>query len=223
LKQKIKEDTKIILEIEGKTDIEGRQEILSFSSRVEEVEGDGCLLVHMPIYKGGHYMLPRDRLISVYSFIEDKMFLSTALYQGRVASDNLVYARLRSTSNLRQVQRRNCYRLQMSLPIEILQIDPFLERETRSYGQMVNISDTGMLFLTSLNIRMTEVIGLTFDLGTEKEPDVQVAEGKVVRLETLYGVMYSQRVAVGFVNMPMRQRDKLYKYIMGKQREKMRQ
>ena len=219
---KIKVDTKILLEIEGKTDIEGRQNIYSFSSRVEEIERDGFLVVQMPIYKGGYFMLPRDRLILVYSFIGERMFSLTARYEGRVVRGELVYARLRPTSALRPSQRRNCYRLQCSLPIEILQIDPYLERKIRGYGQMVNISDGGMLFVANNEAKPDEVISITFDLGDKKNKNIMATEGKVIRAERLYGTMYQYRVAVRFVNMPRAERDKIYKYILEKQREKMR-
>jgi len=222
----IKADTKILIEIEGKMDADGNIDILSLSSRVESVEPDGSLLVQMPMHKGAHYLLPRDKPLLVYSFIKQRMFSFRAQFQGPVHMDNLLYAKLRPMSVLLPSQRRNCYRLQSSLPVAIdrLIVNDFGDTErTRNVGQMINISDSGMLFVTNEDIHAGEGITLHFDLQIPGLDRMETISSKTLRTERIYGALYKYKIAVKFMNIGKGQRDFLYKYIVGKQREKMQQ
>ena len=48
---KIKQDTRILLEIETKNGINGIPKFISLSSSVEEIMDDGVMLIQMPIFK----------------------------------------------------------------------------------------------------------------------------------------------------------------------------
>ena len=225
-KAEIEVDTKVLIEIEGKMDVEGNIDLLSLSSVVEEVESDGCLLVQMPIHKGAHYLLPRDKPLLVYSFIKQRMFSFRAQFQGPVKRENFLFAKLRPMSVLLPSQRRNCYRLQTSLPVAIdrLIVNDYGDTErTRNIGQMINISDSGMLLVTNENIHAGEGMTIHFDLQIPGLDRMETVSSKSLRSERIYGALYKYKIAVKFMNVGKGQRDFLYKYIVGKQREKMQQ
>jgi len=223
-REDIQVDSKILIEIEGRADNEGTVDVLSLKSSVEAVESDGTMLVQMPMHKGGFYLLPRNSPFLVYTFSGQRMYSFTAIFLGQAQKDGLVYARLRKVSAVLPSQRRSCYRLQTHKPIKIdrLKIDEsgFIQTHSQTAGQMINLSDSGMLFNSDENIPKDEIIGITFTL--EENSEEIMIDGKVLRTEKIANAVYKFRTAISFHGTKTRQKDYFYKYIVDKQREKIK-
>jgi len=113
-------DMKVLLEIERLSgEMRGR---VSLGSYVEEVLSDGYFLIQMPIHRGYHYPLPRGRDIQMYLFAKSRMFSLAVKFIERVERDNLMFAKMRRVSNIKADQRRDCFRLQCTLPIMVERI-----------------------------------------------------------------------------------------------------
>jgi c-di-GMP-binding flagellar brake protein YcgR len=210
----IQVDMRVSLDIELKPTGDGKRSVLSLASAVEEISEDGALLIHMPLHHGGYYPLPRDDEIFMRFFAGAKMYALPVRFQERIMIDNLMYARVRRLGPVRQVQRRECYRLPCSLPVAV-------ERQDKEplKGVTVNLSDGGMLFAANEDIERGEKIALTFDIGR-----VETIKAAALRAERIEGGKYQYRTAVQFRfnNKDRAQKDRFYKYIVEKQSEKRR-
>jgi len=218
-KPKIKPDMKILLEIERKSNDGITRNVLSLGSYVEEVISDNFLLIKMPIHRGYNYLLPRDKPILAYFFIANRMFSLTFQFQDRVARDGLEFARVRILSELQPDQRRDCYRLQCSLPVTV-------ERVAKKRSdppppvtcEMLNFSDGGMLFAVNEEMEMGENMTLSFDIGT-----AETVKAKVLRIETPTEGIYRHNIAVKFLHKCIKQKQRFYRFIVAQQREKLKQ
>jgi len=216
---RIKEDMKVSLGIEH-NDGKSRKTI-SLSSIIEEVLDDGCLVVHMPMYKRNYYPLEIDSTFLMHFFVGSRMYATPVQYEGRFRNGNFVYAKLRRLGGIENSQRRHCYRLPCSLPVTIERHaanenhQPDEENAANcGEGQMIDFSDGGMLFATNENIERGEKISLSFDIGT-----VETVEAVTLRVERTMGEEYRYKAAVQFHRMEKTQKNRLYKYIADAQRE----
>lgn len=216
-------DVRVSLEIELKNDIDGMSRSLTLNSTVEEVLDDGSLLIHMPIHQGYHYPLPRDTKLQLCFFVDLQIYATDVEYVERLEKDGFIFAKLRRRGKITKYQRRDCYRLPYSIPVQLErywrngndeEINPELQP---TEGQMIDFSDGGMLFATNENIDVGEKITLTFDMGK-----AETAKGMALRTERIEDGKYLFRVAVRFRNNDKAQKDRFYKYIMEKQMEERR-
>ena len=215
----IKADMKILIEIERPDDEGGTRNVLSLGSYVEEVMGDDCLLITLPIYKGSHYLLPRNKPILAYFFIGLRMFSMSIKFLERIVRDELAYAKVQILSDLQPNQRRDCYRLQCLLPVTAERIlNNKNEPPPPITCEMVNFSDGGMLFATNEAFEIGETITLTFDIGK-----IETVVSEVLRVENPYMGIYRYNIAVKFLHECKLQKQRFYRYIVTQQRQKLRQ
>jgi c-di-GMP-binding flagellar brake protein YcgR len=215
---KIKPDTKILLEIELKDNADGIRNLLSLNSYVEEVAEDGCMLIHAPIHQGYYYTLSAEMPILLYFFNNNLMYSITVRFQAHIKRDNLLYAKVLQVGDARQGQRRNCYRLQCSLPVTVELAGTDSTDDTPPIeGQMIDFSDGGMLFAVNESIAAGEKVNLTFDIGQE-----ETVSGKVLRSHIIQDELYKYKVAVKFQHKDKAKKERFFKYIMEQQRAKLK-
>lgn len=222
-KIEIKANTRVILNIQLKNDIDGMENMLSLSSVIEDILDDGSLLIHMPIYQSYHYPLPHDSTFSMLFVVDSEMYALPVQFQERVERGSFILAKISRTGKIRPHQRRDCYRLPCSLPITVERLW-LNERELcpdcqPTEGQMINFSDGGMLFATNEHIDKDEkvTITFTFDMGVP-----ETIEGMALRLERIENGKYLFRVAVRFRNKDKAQKRRFYKYIVEMQLQERR-
>lgn len=234
---KIEADTKVMLGIETKGGM-GMDKTISLNSYIEEVMDDGYLLLHMPLYKGYHYTLPYDTPVLLYFSASHRMFSIKVKFQENIKRDDLLYVKVKKISEAQPNQRRNCYRLECSLPITIERhnakgakkrqlepsrenspegIDRIDEQENPVNGQTINFSDGGMLLTTNEDIEVGEKISLLFTLYHSESVD-----GTVLRSSSEKNGAYKFIAAVQFTYKDKAKKNRFYKYIMDQQREKIR-
>ncbi|MCL2546203.1 MAG: flagellar brake protein [Oscillospiraceae bacterium] len=219
-------DMKVLLEIErlsGASEVQGR---VSLGSYVEEVLPDGCFLIKMPIHRGYHYPLPRGKAIQMYLFAKSRMFSLAVQFVERVERDNLMFAKMRRVGNIKADQRRDCYRLQCSLPVMVRRVtDSNDEPPPPILCRMANFSDGGMLFTTNENFAIREKLTLCFDIGTEETVDAEVMRHERADIEAQpldegeEIEVHKYKVAVRFLHACQKQKNRFYKYIVEQQRE----
>ena len=218
---KIAVGLRISLDLQFKNDTQGMKNMLTLSSMMEEHLEDGYFLIHMPIYEGYHYPLPRDDAILMKFFIDSEMYACKAMFSERVEQGGFLFAKMRRISRIKPHQRRDCYRLPCSMPVTVERLwkherEIYPERQPTE-GRMINVSDGGMLLATDENIQRGDKITLTFDLG-----GVEIIEGMALRAERIEDGKYLFRVAVQFRNTDKAQKRRLYKRIVDKQLEEIR-
>lgn len=212
----IKANMRISFDIQLKNDVDGMKNVITLSSRIEELFEDGSMLVQMPVYKGYHYPLPQDKPFLMKFFNESEMYALQVRFEERIEQDGFMFAKVRRASKVKPHQNRDCYRLPCSLPVtfeRLWQSEKGNPPESPPFeGRMINFSDGGMLFFTNENMERGEKITLTFDFGRS-----ETVKGKVLRVERVENGKYLFRVAVQFKNTDKAQKRRFYKYIIEQQ------
>lgn len=176
----IKANMRVALDIQLKNDISGMKNVLSLNTVVEEILEDGYLLIHMPIYQGCYYPLPRDKLFLANFFVDSHMYFALPVqFHEQIQRGGFTLAKIRRFDKIKPHERRDCYRMPCSLPVTVERMWQS-ERVKHSKlqpagGQIINFSDGGMLFATNENIENGEKITLIFDIG-----QIEFVEGMVL-------------------------------------------
>ncbi len=217
LEVKVTEGTKVSIDIRA-FDARGKRGVISLPSVVEEVFSDGFFLVQMPMRDNAYYLLPRDEMFLIY-FTTDNgisgsdMFAVPARYVEKVERDSAAYAKLELLGKVERSQRRDCYRLPLS-------IDVLLTRAHSSDMQpvtvrMVNFSDGGMLIAADMSLDIGEKVTLEFDIDNH-----ETVNGVVLRTERAEFGRPRFRAAIEFDGADKAQKERFYRFITEKQMER---
>jgi len=175
---------KALLEIEYPSGADGLTNRISLGSYVEEVMPDGCILIQVPVHRCFNYPLPRDVPILMYLISKTCMFSMKVRFIEHVRRDGLTFAKVRGCSGMKPDQRRSCYRLPCDLPVAVKRVPANAANKANqvpplpSECQMINFSDSGMLFAANETFDFDEKITLAFDIGTD-----ETIAAEVVRCE----------------------------------------
>ena len=187
----IKPDMKALLEIEYPSGADGLTNRLSLGSYVEEVMPDGCVLIQVPVYRGFNYPLPRDVPILMYLMSKTCMFSMTVRFIEHIRRDGLTFAKVRGCSDIKPDQRRSCYRLPCELHVTVKRVPANAAYRANqvppplSESQMINFSDSGMLFAANETFDFGDKVNLAFDIGTDETIAAEVLRcERVGRAET---------------------------------------
>ncbi len=214
---KLEAGTKVSIDIRA-FDEHGKRGVISLPSVVEEIYPDGFFRVQMPMRNNTYYLLPRDEMFLIY-FTSDTgingsdMFVIPMRFIEKIERDNSVYAKLEPLGKIERSQRRDCYRLPLSIDVSIKRICDSDISSTNA--RMVNFSDGGMLLATDLNLEAGENITLDFDLGAR-----ETVGGVVLRTEKVEFGRLRFRAAIEFIDADKAQKERFYRFITEKQMEK---
>ena len=215
----IKQDMKILMEIERLSDTEGKIDRLSLNSYVEEVFPDGCFLIRVPIHKGAYYPFSRYDPLTLYVFINSRMFSLTVKFVEFAKQDNMLYAKVRPLNSLRPSQRRDCYRLAIRKPITA--ILPSLEDEDPLVlfeGLMLDLSDGGTCFVVDEPVEKDEIFTLTFKMGEEDGVGV-VVDAEILHVGRSEIEGYTHKASARFLHHDKAQKERIFQFIMKQQLE----
>ncbi len=215
---RLAEGTNISLDIRMFDD-KGKRGSLSLPSVVEEVYPNGFFLIKMPVYHTAYYPLPRDEMFLIYFTAEPQkdasadMFVIPARFIERIDRDDSVYAKLEPLGKIERSQRRNCYRLPLSIAVSLKRANG--GDDAPVVARMVNFSDGGMLVATDASLDSGEIVTLDFSIG-----DRETVRGVVLRTERVEFGRPKYRIAIEFSNADQEQKERFYKFIVNKQVEK---
>ena len=119
-----------------------------------------------------------------------------------------------STVGKRMVERRHCFRFASSLPVEIKRTEA-AEDEEPYKGEIINVSDLGMLFTTDKELQRSEKISLTFDMNGKVS-----VNSLVLRVKRIKSEKYLYKAAVQFRSNTLQVRNQIYKYLLKEQMDK---
>ncbi len=216
---KLTEGTKVSVDLRV-FDEQGKRGSLSLPTVVSEIYPDGYFVVEMPKYRGDYYPLPRDEMFLVY-FTADiekelsEMFVIPARCVEKIERDGVAYAKLEPLGKIERSQRRDCYRLPLSLAVEVRQMLELEIGDQPADAKMINFSDGGMLIATDVDLMPGDSVSLDFSIG-ERE----TVGGVVLRKEKVEYGRPRFKVAIAFNNASKDQKDRFYNFIMAKQIEK---
>ncbi len=211
------EGTKVSIDIRI-FDEQGKRGVVSLSSVVEEIYPGGFFLVRMPMRNNACYLLPRDEMFLVYFTADTEasggdMFVIPARFVERVERAHSVCAKLEPLGKIERSQRRDCYRLPLSIDVSLKRVrgEDILSADAR----MINFSDGGMLIATDAEIDIGESMVLDFDIGNH-----ETVKGVVLRKEKVEFGRPRFRAAIEFNDADKSQKERFYRFITEKQMEK---
>ncbi len=212
---RLTEGTKVSVDIRI-LDGDGKRGTLSLPSVVEEIHSDGFFLIRPPLYKGEYYPLPKDEMFLIYFAAETEkgatpdMYVIPARFVERVELASSVYAKLEPLGKIERSQRRDCSRIQLSLPV-------LLKRKSGGNisAMVLNISSGGVLVATDTELNINESITMGFFIG-ERE----VVEGVVLRSDKLDNETHKYSAAIEFRYADEAQKERFSQFFIEKENEK---
>ncbi|MCL2068811.1 MAG: flagellar brake protein [Oscillospiraceae bacterium] len=227
-------------------------EMVVLNSIVEEVPDDESLLIQMPMYKGSYYPFSAFHSPLYLRFpTKTSFFAFSARYEGSVKRGPLTLARMQRVSGFEERQMRECFRLPCLIPVKIKTywvsdkrknappeelpehkpgelLDAVVktlppgknineEPDDSLPGHLLDLSDGGTLLATNAELERGDKITLNFSLNF----NVSV-ECVVVRTARSTNQNYQKSYGCSFSNITMRQKERIYQYLVNQQLRKRR-
>jgi c-di-GMP-binding flagellar brake protein YcgR len=142
------------------------------------------------------------------------MFVIPARFVEKIERERRAFAKLEPLGMVERSQRRDCYRLPISLSVSLRRTAG--EDAPPVSAKMINFSDGGMLIATNESFDKNETVTLDFSIGRH-----ETVQGVVLRTEKMRDGMYRFRAAIAFSTAGRAQKERFYRFITEKQMEKM--
>lgn len=186
-------------------------EIEEYASRIIDIKDD-LYTIENPVRKSELVMFLNGSKIKVTYMIENQgmhYFEAEVIEKLR---DTPPVIKIRKISDIQKNQRRNFYRIDACIDVEIRKIDDIIIEKTVSS----DISAGGMRVNTNQLFKLGDIVEITFMLGSVK---IEV-EAKTVKIWDLPGDGVS--ISLEFLNLTENEQDIIVKFIFEKQRENLK-
>jgi c-di-GMP-binding flagellar brake protein YcgR len=187
-----------------------------YYSRIEDV-GVNELVIGAPIYRGEIIKLKVGSFINIVLTGENALFQFESKILEEI-TDPLPLLVISKPKNMQKVQRRNFFRIKVTIPVEYRVLPDILETSTEEFkfAETVDISGGGTLLLISEEFPKETILELKLHL---KENLIVPAVGRVVFTKDEKRKDKKKMVAVEFIVIEEREREKIVKFVFEKQRE----
>lgn len=187
-----------------------------YYSRIEDVR-ERDLIIGAPIYKGEVINLRPETLITVIVTGENALYQ----FESKVLTTEispLPLLVITKPKDMQKVQRRSFFRIKVSIPVEYRPLQDILENSNEEFklAETVDLSGGGALLLLSEEFPKETILELRLHL---KENTVVPAVGRVVLIKDEKRRDKKKMLAVEFIVIEERERDKIIKFVFEKQRE----
>ncbi|WP_176461604.1 flagellar brake protein [Anaeromicrobium sediminis] len=205
--------TKLEIELLETLNINKKEKLIS---QVIDIISENCLLVGIPISKGTIRPISvKDEIKLIYTKKGTASYGFKVQVIDRGNKGNIPYLKVIKISDIEKVQRRDYYRLDMVLNVEMHINNDRGEIIKVIEGLSKDISGGGIRVLCKEPIYKGTIIELI--IKSEKEPIKVIAE--VLRC-TLYEELYSQyEVGLKYKDISVNNREKIVKFIFDTQRK----
>jgi len=166
--------------------------------------------VSIPMEKGKMMPISVGKYIQVYYAVESKgVFCFRAVVTGR-AKDPVLHLKIRQVGEMQKIQRRNFFRLDILLPVEVFDS----EKNLISVGATKDISGGGARFTLPQRLEKGEEIYMNVTIEGCK----YLIKGSVLRSIGIYENATEYEIAVKFTQMNEDDRNEIIKYLFKHQR-----
>jgi c-di-GMP-binding flagellar brake protein YcgR len=175
---------------------------------------DNCFSIMAPRYNGKNYPLHHGETIEIFFVTTEKnekkvhSFKGTIVKKTREAS--LVEHVVKKTSEVKEIQRREAFRLPITKSAIIYIDDEALEVLSK------NISATGIRFVVSKKLYINAIVKVK--LSFDEEFSI-TTEGKVIESKIQKDSQYKYDTRIMFIGLEPSEKDRLVNYIFSKQIE----
>ena len=190
------------------------------SSYVKEVHEDGGMTVNQFTQAGVVYKLPENKEMTMYYVNEAAKFAFSVNFFEEIKINGMDYIKLKRTGRVTETNRRDSYRIKLSLPvkIEIIPVEEDCEEKhpLNVDGQTVDLSRSGARFVTDWYIDEKQETAIIIDLDKDQQEKLKVS---FIRM-TESGNQYDFRVKLEY--MDVNQQNRYFGYLAEKEREESR-
>lgn len=188
-----------------------------FPSQVLDILEDGEFIVSGPMKKYRLIFIHKDEIVTISTNIENKgRYEFDAVVVDRYIG-NIYKIRLKKISEVRRVQLRNFFRLNISIPVtkKFTVNENGEEKVIVEHCRTKDMSGGGLKLLTRYSHSVGDIIECEFSIDKRKI----FTKAKTVRIEPVDAFNYRYNLAVQFVDIDENDRDAIMKFIFYKQRE----
>lgn len=193
---------------------------LTLVSQLEGLGKNGDALIAAPLHKGVVYSVHMNSNIDVSFIAKGEVYQYRAVVLRRVRAENLFLLHIRQVSEIKKVQRRQFYRLEVMVPIKY-RVVPSLEHELAQEIVFRNaytrdISGGGICMIADDEIQTDDLI--EFDLYLEEKKPINFY-GRIVRkIKNMEGDTSKFEIGVMYCKIEDKDRERIIGYLFEKQR-----
>jgi len=206
---------KIDVRYKGKNETE--TEKLCYSM-VQDIVSQDEIIITMPMLEGVQIILEPEQEIEIDFFREEGCYSFKARVDERFKTDGLNLVKVSRISPVNRLQRRNYYRLKITLPIyvRILTNDPDKEPDSWLEAYTLNLSGGGAKISVNRSIDKGTLIECLLRI---KDQDL-ILRGEVLRCQLAQDDVISRyEIGIFFKDITEYQRDEIIKFIFEQQRK----
>lgn len=201
---------KIEIEIGGKSKVE------TYYSRVEEIKDDSLTYVIMrPIAKGSYtYLFPGQELRVIFYRKDAKYYFDAIVLKGtQNIKDNFI--EIGMVSEIQKLQRRNYFRLDTVVPVEVTIYDSDKNERTIT-ANTIDISGGGLKILSKYSLEEGSNVDIKMQIP---KIDTKKIDAKVIRTIKSLNNQDMYEIALEYADIDINTRQDIISYIFSKQRE----
>ena len=189
---------------EGAIDSEKR----SCYSMIQDMISQDELVITIPMVKGNQIILPLGQEVEIVFFRDEGQYIFKAKIEKRFKKENVDLLKLNRISSIKRIQRRNYYRLNITLPISIKLLTD-KDKQSQNFKEWLktytmDISGGGVRILLDRNIEKGSLL----------------LKGEVVRSQLIQQYPITKyEIGISFVDITEYQRDQIIGFIFEEQRK----
>jgi c-di-GMP-binding flagellar brake protein YcgR len=219
----------------------------SLSSVIEEIIDAETVLIQAPTYQGNYYHMSSLDAISIRFPTKTSIYSFDAKYQGTVQRGSMSFARMQRVSAYEERQLRDCFRLPCFIPTNVKRYWESERKPSSEYsivlpdisegnlldkmletvkdvdvpdappgeyfsGHLLDLSDGGALLATEEIITRGDKLTLEFKISFDL-----TVECKALRVFGSSNHNYPYSVGVSFVGLNLRNKERVYQYLISEQ------
>jgi len=175
---------------------------------------DNCFSIMAPRYNGKNYPLHHGETIEIFFITthdkEKKVYSFNGTIIKKTREASLVEHVVQKTSEVKEIQRREAFRLPITKSATVYIDDEALEILSK------NISATGIRFVVSKKLYINSIVQVKLSFDDEFSI---TTEGKVIESKLQKDSQYKYDTRIKFIGLENTEKDKLMNYIFSKQIE----
>lgn len=209
--------TKLELEMHDESDKNVKVRLVS---QLEDCMDNKTATIAAPVYCGELYSIHIGSIMDIFFLREDKLYRFKANVTAREKSGNIAMLRIERLDNIQNIQRRQFFRFDCTIPVNYRVIDKSNEpgKMTVPYNSSItkDLSGSGLCML--VEEKLDEHAQLDCELYLE--PDLRINfTGKIIRISKCdFESKYKYEIGLTYKSIDNKDREAIVKYIFNEQR-----
>ena len=189
----------------------------AYLSMVQDIDDD-YFIINSPMRKGKALLLHIGENVAINYYRKQGQYYFMATVIAQYQDEELHFFKLRRGTKVRRLQRRNFYRLQKSIPVNI-EFDITDSEESEAISVYTSdIGGGGICIIHEQILPIGMHVKSQFELKLDGKLEKIVAGGEVVRCDHIDSIEGKYKIGISFIDISETTRDKIIKYVFNEQR-----